>query len=643
MSKLNKMPDYSSAKSRSLHDMSHDFAFTLPCGPLVPIEHDILLPGDKIEVKTDFNVRNILPFDAPAGVDFDFHVDYFFVPMELIYKPFATYVYGQNDEWSSMFGSYDVNGKFKIDANIKLPLLDSEDFYKYITSLIVVPDDRHFESRGKQMQRLLDHFGFPVFDDNVLNDHYTFGTVNMDYPICPNFFPWMFCAYQTIYEKYFRIEEYEAYSPIFNIDKYYKTSLIQPTQSVDDGRMINDLTMLRYRPLYKDYFTSVKANPMYNDLNQNQSILNSLDFVKSQGLNKFPNSNTLSHLGLKEYEDSTQLSFTSGESGFYGDLANLNAYDDGEFGSIQYGQNSVNQLRALFATEKLLYVTQRAGKNYDDQTLAHFGIKVPHDVKHDLSHLGHTVHTMHIGEVTSLADTGDAGRALGSYAGKGYLNTTIQGFGKNKEIKFTAPCHGVFMAIFSCVPRVSYNVPVLKKNIVQTRLDLFQPEFDHLGMQPIFRYELDMFTKAYKIEDSGNIYLNKGNSLDETFMSQIVGWQYRYEEKKRQFNRVSAAFQKGSMSPWFLSVSPLSTFKKYVGNIVEEEGESDVYVVEDHGTSVDSLYCSPRITDGIFSANYAMTFEPIDEQFDTDPFMINSRVSYKKISIMSTYSMPKLD
>lgn len=642
MSKLNKMPDYSSAQSRTLHDMTHDFAFTTPCGPLLPIEHDILLPGDKVECKVDFNVRNILPFDAPAGVDFDFHLDYFFVPMELIYKPFATYVYGQNDEWSSMFASYKLH-RLEINDNIRLPLINSEGLYSYLSSL-GSSGSTTFEAYGKSFQRLFDFLGFPTFDERVLNDHYNFDTANMDYPICPNFFPWQLAAYQCIFQKYFRLEEYDKYRPTFNLDKFYQTNTIQVNDS-DSQDFVSSLCELHFRPLYKDYFTSVKSNPMYNDLNQNQSILNSLDFVYGQGFNKTPNSNTLEQNGIVQGVNDNELEFASGIPTVFGDLANLNKYDSASFEESGYGQNSVNQLRALFATEKLLYVTQRAGKNYDDQTLAHFGIKVPHDSKHDLTHIGHCVHTMHIGEVTSLADTssGENGRLLGAYAGKGYLNTSIQGFGENKEIKFTAPCHGVFMAIFSCVPRVSYDVPVLKKNIVQNRLDLFQPEFDHLGMQPIFRYEIDGFSSEYKVEDDGDIYINSGNALDETFMSEIVGWQFRYEEKKRQFNRASAAFKSGSLSPWILQVKPLQHMVKYEGQVVGEGDVQEYLVHSQNQRPLIDLYCYPTITDGIFSANYTKQWETIQTQFDTDPFMVNSRINYKKISIMSTYSMPKLD
>ena len=394
------MPDYSSAQSRTLHDMGHDFAFTTPCGPLLPIEHDILLPGDKIECKVDFNVRNILPFDAPAGVDFDFHLDYFFVPMELIYKPFATYVYGQNDEWSSMFASYNASHVLDIGSNIRLPLIDVADMYDYV-STIGSSYLSYSETFGKRFQRLCDHLGFPVYDERVLNDHYDFDTANMDYPICPDFFPWQFAAYQCIFQKYFRLEEYDKYRPTFNLDSWYQTNKIQASQNSDSADFVRALVALHYRPLYKDYFTSVKPNPMFNDLNQNQSILNSLDFVYGQGYNKTPNSNTLEQFGLNQYAYSGELSTDSGEEGEYGDLANLSRYNDLSFDSYSLGQNSVNQLRALFATEKLLYVTQRAGKNYDDQTLAHFGIKVPHDAKHDITHLGHCVHTMHIGETTA--------------------------------------------------------------------------------------------------------------------------------------------------------------------------------------------------------------------------------------------------
>ena len=102
---------------------------------------------------------------------------------------------------------------------------------------------------------------------------------------------------------------------------------------------------------------------------------------------------------------------------------------------ICYTQACTAYVRRNVCNEKLLMITGRTKKTYDAQVLAHLGVEVPHDVKHDISCIGRTTFDLHIGEVTSLASTSDS--PLGELAGKGWS------MGQGKQFKFTAPCHGV--------------------------------------------------------------------------------------------------------------------------------------------------------------------------------------------------------
>ena len=59
----------------------------------------------------------------------------------------------------------------------------------------------------------------------------------------------------------------------------------------------------------------------------------------------------------------------------------------------------------MFANEKLAMITGRTRKNYDSQVLAHYGVSVPHDVKHDITMIHHDEFELNVQEVTSLAAT----------------------------------------------------------------------------------------------------------------------------------------------------------------------------------------------------------------------------------------------
>ena len=71
-------------------------------------------------------------------------------------------------------------------------------------------------------------------------------------------------------------------------------------------------------------------------------------------------------------------------------------------------------------------ITGRTKKNYDSQVLAHYGINVPHDVKHDITMIHHDEYDLNVQEVTSLASTpasgSDPATPLGDLAGKSYAS-----------------------------------------------------------------------------------------------------------------------------------------------------------------------------------------------------------------------------
>lgn len=184
--------------------------------------------------------------------------------------------------------------------------------------------------------------------------------------------------------------------------------------------------------------------------------------------------------------------------------------------------NAAN-VRTLFAADKLLEVTRRAGKHYDAQTLAHFGVQVPDMIEGQAIRLGHHSQDIIIGDVVSTAQTDST--PLGEIAGKGY---SAQG---SKPVDFTAPCHGVLMAIYSCVPNLDYYQEGMDKlNALIEKSDFFIPEYDNLGMQPLFGYQA--------FADMGQEIAPMQGYKPETWNTSILGWQYRYMEFKQKFNRI---------------------------------------------------------------------------------------------------------
>lgn len=599
MPRIDEMPEYRAKLGKSTHDLSHKFGFTATVAHLLPVFHDFMNPGETIELGVSYNLRT-QPLQSAAMVDINAHVEYFFVPMPLIYEPFGSTYYNVLDMFSSNFPHTPTLGIGQF------PVVDMADLNAELQSYDT--DTVDFEDWVNHVYRLFDHFGF---NNTLLNQ--SLGNKNHN----PNVFPWQLLAYHAIYQYYYRLDTRESFiSSKFNWDKFYQTAVVKHTDV-----SYKDLFRLHYRPKDSDYFTDVKVSPIVDALNLNwidmpatndwltRSTLHGYDgqlpvlSSGSHGVDATPayymNAPTSPGNSNPNTKTQTTFGFTAEGPGQNGaSFLSLNGLD----------VNTAN-IRAMFASEKLWSITGRARKHYDDQTLAHFGFKVPHDVKHEITCFGHDRSKIHIGEVISTSNvavdsqgaiTGSGG--LGEIAGKGY------GSLQARPHKFTAPCHGVVMAIISFVPDLTYGDTFLKCNAVANRNDFYTPEFDHLGMQPLFGYE--------------------GAVSDYANWTNIIGWQYRYEQWKRRFNRVSKAFQgTGSLDSWMLDC-----YAPTQANLVDANQYQEY------------LY-QPQMLNQIMMVNYVDSLPTGDETktYDGDPFVIDSFIHVKLVSTMSDYSLPRLD
>ena len=590
MPRIDEMPEYRAKLPKSVHDLSHKFGFTATVAHLLPVFHDYLNAGETVELGFNYNLRT-QPLQSAAMVDIKSHVEYFFVPMQLLYEPFGSFLYGINDLYSSNF-PVDVGTQVVQDT---LPVLDfttlNTEMQSWDSDTII------FEEWMNHAYRLMDHLGYNNTDLNQI-----LGNTNHN----PNVFPYPLLAYHCIYQYYYRLDNRERFNQsLFNWDQYYNTPLVTLSTTGYES-----LFQLHYRPKDSDYFTDIKVSPIVDVLNLNvktslavannwlsRENINDYSVIKQGAVGSVTNGNVSNSPDLFSSSPSGVITTQFGMSALpYGNLGGVSDHNDVAINSQDI--NTAN-IRAMFASEKLWSITGRAKKHYDDQTLAHFGFEVPHDPKHEITCFGHDRGLIHIGEVISTADTANA--ALGEIAGKGY------GQLQSQPHKFTAPCHGVVMAILSFVPDITYCNTYGKYNVMASRADIYQPEYDHLGMQPLFGYEAEPDQYAG--------------------WTRIVGWQYRYEQWKRRYNRVSKAFGgNGSLDSWMLDFSAPS---------FNNQANSGNYTAFLH---------NPSELNQIMLVNYKNASQ-IDEtkSYDGDPFVIDGFVHCKKVSTMSDYSLPRLD
>lgn len=598
------MLDHVAKLPRSGHDVGQSLAFTASTGMLLPIYADFLNSSESVHIKDHFFGRT-QPLVTPALCDVDIYLDWFFVPMTMLFTAwgqvrwqitdFLTSFYeGNVPSDPSQFPLFEMNQSYGFAGGSASYLNQAPPFYATQDAAAdTIKYSGDFECNGKAHFRMLDLLGFNpdgVFQVNQSTVQSVGAMAN------PSVFPWKALAYQCIYQNYYRNDDYEPRNVrAYNVDN--KFSGISKYEVSPDSAL-HPFT-LRYADYRKDYFTTVKAAPITAGANILSSTLKNLVTVPQW----------LDQGSLSKIFGVFDPPATAGNTNSFNGLGPSNTAVALSSGSRQ-SFTGLQSLRSAFALEKMLRITGRASKDYDAQTLAHFGFKVPHDVKHDITKLRTSHGMLSIGEVVSSANTfnGETGSALGEIAGKGYL--TIH---NNKPTKFTAPVDGALLCIFRAIPRQRIINVFDKENALAYRTDLYIPEYDKLGMQPLYNYEFDPTAQG---------------------TSEQAGWQLRYQQYKQKPDRASRVF-----TPFVQN-----GINQYSAWVLTRVGLRKPLTV------AESLKCPPTALNSIMAVPYQSTVDTDTFQFNgnpaasyyTDPFICDFRADVKKVSPMSPTGEPDM-
>lgn len=612
----NQMPDHRARLSRSGFDMSQSFAFTASTGMLLPVYSEFLNNGETVYVSDSLFART-QPMVTPAMADVDFYLDWFFVPMTMLYTGWGQTRMQVRDFVSSNFEAqssqpggdgyfplHDLVGSYFNLASSQWNNGStlSHSGTNFNTAVTLSPNN--FDVVVKGQFRLLDALGLNPYGVFVRNSGEEVPTSGPFYN--PSIFPWRGLAYQCIYQRWYRNDDYEPLLvSSYNVDRFASSGFTPlPTSPMFPY-------LLRWADYRRDYFTSIKPSAISSSLNVLNSGTTSPNVYSSlRDIDNFLASNyevaVSETTGRRSNPADTVTSVNAGGVNLFNDGASV--YVTGTAG-----------LRSLFAVEKLLRITGRAAKDYDSQVLAHFGFKIPHDVKHDITRLRSSNGLLHIGEVVGTADTfnGTSGSALGELAGKGYVSIT-----NKKKMKFTAPVDGALMCIFRAIPRQRIIGTFDKQNAVANRTDLYIPEFDKLGMQPLYDYEFQRSAMG---------------------TSGFSGWQFRYDQFKRKFDRASAVFASpgrytdsvNQYSAWVLSRYGFGTSTESSAPI------STAGFLKCPPTALNSIMVVPYVTT-VAVENLTSTSPNMGAEYYTDPFICDFHADVKKVSTMSPSGEPDM-
>lgn len=527
--KLLKNPVYKNSDGYNSNAYEQRVGFSSSVGQLLPIFYDFLSPGDKLTIADRMETRTIT-LDSSVWTDLTDTIDYFFVPMDQIYSLFGSLFYGVDDRKTSLIAN-------KSNISHYVPTFDMQSVLEAIGNITGTDDVGESISNG--FWRLLDCFGISstqlskIFG-NFLTNTATTNPFEFNHPLTPIFF----CAYQKCYFDFYRLDDYQSNDPkCYNLDSFYNNTGLIPFVPSLQG-----MFYLRHRPWQKDYFKNVFRSPLIPSGFTPGSTDNVLSLINSEFIGKVNN-----WLGTKS-------NFVTGTNGagagdntvtIAADINQLPALGQNpttqQLNTVKTNSNAIStaNLRSMFALDKLLEVTRRSGKNYDLQTLAHFGIKTDNFDSHRVYYLGTHESPIIVRDVVATADgsVSDSSTSIvGDVSGKGY------GRAQSGDIKFTAKEHGIFLAIYSCVPKADYSQlgydPLMH---LMERTDYPIPEFANLGMEPFFNYQANL-SDSLDVSNTENSTILV-QSTDQTSWSDFDVWRYRYSPFKYKYNRVFGSLQ----------------------------------------------------------------------------------------------------
>lgn len=593
--KFLKNPVYQNKDGYNSHDMSQRVGFSSALGQLLPIYYDFLNPGDKITINSHLETRTLTLDSAVWGTLKD-QVDYFFIPIEQIYSLFGSMFYGIDDRKSSFVLSQN-------DISQLLPACDLKSLVAYFDQDYSSVRDEMNYPRKLGFYRLCDAFGISSagLEQMTIIDPQTY--------VHPLSLLW-FAAYQKCYYDFYRLDEWENNEPLaFSLDRFYNRRSLIDTFDTNFVKLFH----LHYRPFGKDFYKNVFPTPLIPAGSQQSSAGQSLI-----------NSN---YMGAVNQWLSSQDSFKSvgiGDQGTPSNGANtvsVAASVQNVANTVNAGQINTANLRSMFALDKLLEVTRRAGKSYDLQTLAHYGVKVDDFNKDKVFYLGSHENEIVSQAVVSTADTPESNTLVGDISGKGFGSTR-----SSNPIRFTAQKHGILLAIYSCVPSLMYaQMGVDKLMTIVERTDLPIQEFQNLGMQPLFDFQVDLWDN---------------NNTSPTDWSDFKVWQYRYAEFKQKINRVFGSLM-FTERRWMPQVRlNTNNFNTLSNRLIRPNFLNGI-------VSVNFSLALPEPSEGgsedytpSTSANYGKAY--ISQMYATDPLQHNFVFDVAKASKLSNYGLPNL-
>lgn len=448
----------------------HNHKTTGNTGDLIPIYRKEILPGDIITM----DLRSLIKMTTPNFQTMDIafaDVAFYFVPNRLLW-----------DHWKAFQGEKTV-GPHQTQPQYTIPQVTAP-------------------SGGWGENTIADYLGFPTKINNI--------KVNALYGR----------AYSLIWNEWYRDQNRQDFTDFVTNDNNI-------TGSNGDNYVTDPIKYGKCLKVAKihDYFTSTLLQPQAGEpvtlpLGDAAPVLTGTEDTIYNNTN--PLRFRLSNTGT--YDPTSRNIAVIGNNG---SIANANSQNFSEGGSPLQPANlytdlslataiTVNQLRQAFQLQKVLEANARSGTRYVEILKNRWNVTPSDATLQRPEYLGGKRIPLNIEMVVQTSST-DSTSPLGQIAG--FSNTFDNSFMFQKGFEE----HGILMGFVYVRHQRTYQQGLHKMFTRKNMEDYYMPEFQNLGEQPVYNYE---------------IYAQGTTADNEVFGYQEYGAEYRYEQ-----NRVSGQFR----------------------------------------------------------------------------------------------------
>lgn len=444
--------------NRNVFNLSYQKKFTCDMGQLIPICAYETYPGDVFELGYECAVR-AQPMVAPIAQDIDFKVEYFFVPMRLLFDEWKEFITGGED------GEYSG----------QLPLWDD------------------YKTEPAPKYSLWDYYGLPLVKVPV-----------EDSPI-----DLRRRAYNLIWNEYYRDENVMEQVELTNNNilhrcwkkDYFTSALPFRQRGVAPAFPISGTTNVfadgsTFLPLVSVAPSSVVPAPSINVDSGTYLLLRNIGI--SDHYASVTDNNSTYPLALSSSEETSSIPEISSipSAMLSGNYPNLKV-DASNFATFD-----VADLRLAYNIQRFLEANARSGvRDLGQFLLMHYGV-CPSDSRIQRpEYFGGAKAPIFISEVVQQSGTTEDS-PQGNLAGKGL------GAASDYVTKQSISEHGYIIGLFSICPRSSYTSQGISKTWTRkSRYEFYFPEFAHLSEQPVLTKELYISDNT---EDNNEVFGYQG-------------------------------------------------------------------------------------------------------------------------------------